>query len=56
MLGRTTFEDEVRMRTTIAVVATGLAWTPVGGAILLIEAIRAPGSGRLTLTVKLGAR
>jgi len=35
-------------------VATGLAWTPVGGDILFIEAARMPGSGRLTLTGQLG--
>jgi len=35
-------------------VATGLAWTPVGGDILFIEATRAPGSGRLILTGQLG--
>jgi ATP-dependent Lon protease len=35
-------------------VATGLAWTPVGGDILFIEATRTPGSGRLILTGQLG--
>jgi len=35
-------------------VATGLAWTPVGGDILFIEATRIPGSGRLQLTGQLG--
>jgi hypothetical protein len=35
-------------------VATGLAWTPVGGDILFIEAARMPGSGRLILTGQLG--
>ena len=35
-------------------VATGLAWTPVGGDILFIEASRSPGGGRLTLTGQLG--
>jgi ATP-dependent Lon protease len=35
-------------------VATGLAWTPVGGDILFIEAARVPGSGRLILTGQLG--
>ena len=34
--------------------ATGLAWTPVGGDILFIEASRVPGSGRLVLTGQLG--
>jgi len=35
-------------------VATGLAWTPVGGDILFIEATRVPGGGRLILTGQLG--
>jgi ATP-dependent Lon protease len=35
-------------------VATGLAWTPVGGDILFIEATRTPGNGRLILTGQLG--
>src|SRR4029077_16830665 len=35
-------------------VATGLAWTPVGGEVLFIEATAMPGSGRLTITGQLG--
>jgi ATP-dependent Lon protease len=35
-------------------VATGLAWTPVGGAILFVEATKMPGKGKLTLTGQLG--
>jgi ATP-dependent Lon protease len=42
------------MRTSIPGVATGLAWTPVGGDILFIEATRVPGGGRLILTGQLG--
>jgi ATP-dependent Lon protease len=42
------------MRTSVPGVATGLAWTPVGGDILFIEATRVPGSGRLILTGQLG--
>jgi ATP-dependent Lon protease len=54
ILGPKRFEAEVAMRTGIPGVATGLAWTPVGGDILFIEAARAPGSGRLILTGQLG--
>ena len=42
------------MRTTVPGVATGLAWTPVGGDILFIEAAKTPGSGKLILTGQLG--
>ncbi len=35
-------------------IATGLAWTPVGGEILFLEATRMPGAGRLMLTGSLG--
>jgi ATP-dependent Lon protease len=54
ILGPARFENEVAMRTSIPGVATGLAWTPVGGDILFIEATRIPGSGRLILTGQLG--
>jgi len=54
VLGARRFEAEVAMRTGIPGVATGLAWTPVGGDILFIEAARTPGSGRLILTGQLG--
>jgi len=54
VLGPKRFESEVAMRTDIPGVATGLAWTPVGGDILFIEAARTPGSGRLILTGQLG--
>jgi len=54
MLGAPPFEDEVAMRTSIPGVATGLAWTPVGGDILFIEATATPGGGRLILTGQLG--
>jgi ATP-dependent Lon protease len=54
LLGPRRFENEVAMRTSIPGVATGLAWTPVGGDILFIEATRIPGKGGLILTGQLG--
>jgi ATP-dependent Lon protease len=54
ILGPKKFESEVAMRTSLPGVATGLAWTPVGGDILFIEASRTPGGGRLILTGQLG--
>jgi len=54
ILGARKFEGEVAMRTSIPGVATGLAWTPVGGDILFIEATRIPGKGGLILTGQLG--
>jgi len=54
VLGAQPFEDEVAMRTSVPGVATGLAWTPVGGDILFIEATVTPGNGRLILTGQLG--
>ena len=54
ILGPRRFENEVAMRTSLPGVATGLAWTPVGGDVLFIEASRTPGSGKLILTGQLG--
>ena len=54
ILGPPRHEREVALRTSLPGVATGLAWTPVGGDILFIEATRVPGNGRLTLTGQLG--
>jgi ATP-dependent Lon protease len=54
ILGARKFESEVAMRTSVPGVATGLAWTPVGGDILFIEATRVPGKGGLILTGQLG--
>jgi ATP-dependent Lon protease len=54
ILGGARFENEVAMRVSVPGVATGLAWTPVGGDILFIEATRIPGSGKLILTGQLG--
>jgi len=54
ILGAPRYENEAAMRTSVPGVATGLAWTPVGGDILFIEANRSRGSGRLVLTGQLG--
>jgi ATP-dependent Lon protease len=54
ILGQRRFENELALRTSMPGVATGLAWTPVGGDILFIEASKVPGSGRLILTGQLG--
>ncbi|HNP64860.1 MAG TPA: endopeptidase La [Woeseiaceae bacterium] len=54
ILGTPRFEDEVAMRTSVPGVATGLAWTPVGGDILFVESTMTPGSGKITLTGQLG--
>src|SRR6266571_1319066 len=54
ILGARKFENEVALRTAVPGVATGLAWTPVGGDILFIEASKVPGSGKLILTGQLG--
>jgi ATP-dependent Lon protease len=54
ILGQPRFESEVALRTSVPGVATGLAWTPVGGDILFIEATKSPGRGGLLLTGQLG--
>jgi ATP-dependent Lon protease len=54
LLGPVRFRHETRRRTRVPGVATGLAWTPVGGEVLFIEATAMPGSGRLTITGQLG--
>ena len=54
ILGPAKYEADVAMDSDIPGVATGLAWTPVGGDILFIEASRSPGAGRLILTGQLG--
>jgi ATP-dependent Lon protease len=54
ILGAKKFESEVRLRTSVPGVATGLAWTPVGGDLLFIEATRVPGRDKLILTGQLG--
>ena len=54
ILGGRRFESEIAERTSVSGVATGLAWTPVGGGILFVEATRIPGKGALILTGQLG--
>lgn len=54
ILGSKKYEHELALHTDLPGVATGLAWTPVGGDILFIEATRINGSGRLILTGQLG--
>src|SRR6266545_71435 len=53
-LGQPRFISETAEKITDAGIAMGLAWTPVGGEILFIEATRMPGAGKLTLTGSLG--
>ena len=54
ILGARKFENEVAIRTCVPGVATGLAWTPVGGDVLFVEATRTTGTGKLILTGQLG--
>jgi ATP-dependent Lon protease len=53
-LGPRRYSGEARRRTSVPGVATGLAYTPVGGDVLFIEAQAYPGEGRLTITGQLG--
>src|SRR5258706_9386162 len=53
-LGAPKFFNDIALRTSLPGVATGLAWTPVGGDILFIEATKMPGDGKLQLTGQLG--
>jgi ATP-dependent Lon protease len=54
ILGKPKFKSDVAERTSVPGVATGLAWTPVGGDILFIETSRMKGKGRLEITGQLG--
>jgi ATP-dependent Lon protease len=54
LLGKRKFYSETRRRTSRPGVATGLAWTPVGGEVLFVEATAMPGAGHLTITGQLG--
>ena len=53
-LGPRRYEGEVRKRTSEPGVATGLAFTAVGGDVLFFEATAYPGKGKLTITGQLG--
>ena len=54
LLGRKRYHSEAKRRTRVAGVATGLAWTPVGGDVLFIEAQAFEGEGKLQITGQLG--
>jgi len=54
ILGARKFDNEIALKASVPGVATGLAWTPVGGDILFIEANKMPGTGKLILTGQLG--
>ena len=53
-LGIARFHQETAENISECGIATGLAWTPVGGSILFIEATKMPGKGALILTGSLG--
>jgi ATP-dependent Lon protease len=54
LLGKPRFQPEVKRRTSEPGVATGLAWTPVGGDVLFVEALAYPGDGKLQITGQVG--
>ena len=54
LLGKRRFQPDVQRRTGVPGVATGLAWTPVGGDVLFVEATAYPGEGKLQITGQLG--
>ncbi|XP_055089142.1 lon protease homolog 2, peroxisomal isoform X2 [Symphalangus syndactylus] len=54
ILGPPMYEMEVSQRLSQPGVAIGLAWTPLGGEIMFVEASRMDGEGQLTLTGQLG--
>ncbi len=53
-LGTRLYQPEMAGKSDEVGVAMGLAWTSAGGEILVVEALRMPGSGRVTLTGQLG--
>jgi len=54
LLGRKRYHSETKRRTRLPGVATGLAWTPVGGDVLFVEATAMDGDGELLITGQLG--
>jgi ATP-dependent Lon protease len=54
ILGPDRFQPEVRETGGMPGIAAGLAWTPVGGEVLYVEALRMPGRGQLILSGQLG--
>ncbi len=54
LLGRQRYHSEAKRRTRLPGVATGLAWTPVGGDVLFVEASAMDGDGELQITGQLG--
>jgi len=54
ILGPQKFESELALRTATPGVATGLAFTPVGGEVLFVESAMMPGKGNLLLTGQIG--
>ena len=53
-LGPRKYESELALRTSTPGVATGLAYTPVGGEIIFVESTDYPGKGNMTLTGQIG--
>jgi ATP-dependent Lon protease len=53
-LGHAPFINETAEKISESGIATGLAWTPVGGEVLYVEVTRMPGKGALLLTGSLG--
>jgi len=53
-LGPERYTSEVKQRTSVSGVATGLAWTSVGGDVLFVESAKMPGTGKVKLTGQLG--
>ncbi|TVQ37169.1 MAG: endopeptidase La [Spirochaetaceae bacterium] len=54
LLGRRTFRDDLEKRGTVAGTALGLAWTPYGGDVLVIEAVSNPGKEDFRITGQMG--